>query len=41
MGRNSVFLAAVFAGAFAAEFIVDSGIDSLWEWNNKGVFMNL
>lgn len=37
MRRNSYFLAAVFATAFAGEIIVDSGVNALWEWSNRGV----
>ena len=37
MKKNSYFLATVFAAAFATEIIIDSGVNALWEWNNRGV----
>lgn len=37
MRRNAYFLAAVFAGAFTTEIMVDAGVNALWEWNNRGV----
>jgi hypothetical protein len=37
MRRNSYYIATIFAGAFVAEIFVDSGINALWDWNNRGV----
>lgn len=37
MRRNSYFLATVLVGAFFTEIAVDSGVEALWEWNNRGV----
>lgn len=35
--RNSVFFAAILAGAFVGEYAVDHGVDSFFAWYNKGV----
>lgn len=38
--RNSYYLATIVASAFALELIVDKGVNSFWEWNNKGVIFS-
>ncbi|KAI3940262.1 hypothetical protein MKW92_051322 [Papaver armeniacum] len=36
MQRNSVYIPAVLAGAFAGETAVDYGVKKLWDVNNVG-----
>jgi len=35
--KNAYFLATIFGGAFLAEIVIDSGVNKLWELNNRGV----
>ena len=37
MRRNSYYLAAILAGAFVTEIVVDGGVNAFWDWHNRGV----
>ena len=35
--KSSSYVAFVVAGAIAAEFAIDQGIEAAWDFHNKGV----